>query len=901
MSTKSAAVYCSNALASLFNWDATPQGFGYWAQVYIDLRTRPELGSHADTYTTKASLTDLVAGIHGFLWHDTPQGHTYWGDVVTALRDVPPWAISAPVFNDLEGHPTGSVAAAIAVFQAATARRNRRLLAPTLAKLAAVIKTLPDYKKPFWDLVLAEAASGYDRQLSPALKCLLVQTPLQLEGIGHYLLTRAGHSDTAASAYHQDLITHMTDSPTDAIAPPLWHYLAPCISGKAVYAKPATQKIRGINALGASNSIVRQLATTAAAAHMCHWQWASAKDVLAATAPMKAVNAVLRRAMKDLELFVRPCPMQPRHGFVDSRIVVSGDDLRSIAAEAVAADPEAELLLTQFIPADYSAVLTETTLSLGKGHDGATSGASQTIFAPKSSIPEECRHLKAKAGIPDTDEFYVELVQADICLIPVQIRGGPAQMAISDYIPADLVVKKVIKASPGMDLLAWERTINNARPGDIVWAPDMSLSNHYCVHAVVHKVPCVTTFEPAVGQSLARLEAPVWDVPEWHKLAEYMKDFNGRELRSVNSDDWAKLGLAALHCSAAQCTATDAQLRLLAYGAAAHFRLMAAACLGELRHVHRTDYVDGEPHAYAPLYEALFPRGRGADRSYYTDRCFSSPPKILERALYVTQAGFTHLNWESAYGGKKWAQITRETAKFGRALRKFQRVPCAPTWAKVVRCWNYMIHQEHNGGDGALAKFGVRGRLFEKANEWPLGVLQRVHPSVLASIFEGPLTTCLPVLGKFEHPCSVTEAIGRLGESQDPVRLSLKPAPSYVIGEYLDVWQEDTYVWLGRVPMSNVGLAEAPSGWYTALAGVSARALGHLQEPKQCRGSDLRWVRSYLALGAMVCENREGVMKALRSRGVVVKVDTIEIPELALWVPVPHSHLFAKPGRGANG
>lgn len=682
---------------------------------------------------------------------------------------------------------------------------------------------------------------------------------------------------------------------------PLWNHLAPYLTGKAAYTKPTTQKIRGINALGVCNPIVDQLCSPTAASHLCSWQWASAKDVLAATDPMEGVNVNLRLAMRDLKLFVRPCPMQPRHGFVDSRIVVSGDDLRSIAAEAVAADPEAELLLTQFIPADYSAILTETTLSLGKGHDGATSGASETIFAPKSSVPKACRHLKTKAGIPDTDEFYVELVQSGTCLIPVQIRGGPAQMAISDYIPADLVVKKVIQASPGIDLLAWERTINNARPGDIVWAPGMSLSNHYCVHAVVHKVPCVTTFEPAVGQSLARLEAPVWDAPDWHKLAEYMKDFNRRELPSAYSYDWAQLGLAALHCSATQCTATDAQLRLLAYGAAAHFRLMAAACVGELRHISRTEKADGEPYALASLYETVFRGKCVTERSCYTDRCFCCPPKILERALSAVQAGFTDLNWESAYGGKKWAQITRETAKFGRALRKFQRVPCAPTWAKVVQRWNYMIHQEHNGGDGALAKFGVHFRMFEKANEWSLGVLQGVRISVLASIFGGPLTACLPLLNKFQGPCSASEVIGRPGEPQDPVHLLLRLAPTFTTEKYLDVWQTAPSVWIGSVPRSEGGLAEAPSDWYTGLTAVPAPALGHLQEPKQSRSSTPRFARSYLALGALMGANPWGVMKALREQGAYARVDTIEIPELALRVPVSGARLFVQPGRGANG
>src|SRR6185437_13355334 len=73
-------------------------------------------------------------------------------------------------------------------------------------------------------------------------------------------------------------------------------------------------------------------------------------------------------------LFARPCPVRPRHGFVDSQVVPTVKDARALLNLAQEVDPEAELLIMEYIQAHYNAIWTPGRFVIGPGHDGATSG-----------------------------------------------------------------------------------------------------------------------------------------------------------------------------------------------------------------------------------------------------------------------------------------------------------------------------------------------------------------------------------------------------------------------------------------------------------------------------------------------------------------------------------------------
>ena len=156
--------------------------------------------------------------------------------------------------------------------------------------------------------------------------------------------------------------------------------------------------------------------------------------------------------------FARPCPMRPRHGFVESRIVATKEECRAVWEETKAADPRGELLLMPYINAAQSAVVTPAAVVIGKGHDGATSGAAGCITLPLAHLNLEQFDLES-LGVLDTPYFEsVRNSEYGKQISIVQIRDGarPPE-TLGNFIPRDVTVTNVLTA--GGDLLEWERLI----------------------------------------------------------------------------------------------------------------------------------------------------------------------------------------------------------------------------------------------------------------------------------------------------------------------------------------------------------------------------------------------------------------------------------------------------------
>ncbi len=107
-----------------------------------------------------------------------------------------------------------------------------------------------------------------------------------------------------------------------------------------------------------------------------------------------------------LGYFSRPCPMRPRHGFVDSRKITSVEEADVLIRETLAADPEAEIVTMPLIEAACSGIWTTGLLTIGVGNDGATAGTSaRTLPALGKLVTAD---TMAKAGVQDTP--YVEIL-----------------------------------------------------------------------------------------------------------------------------------------------------------------------------------------------------------------------------------------------------------------------------------------------------------------------------------------------------------------------------------------------------------------------------------------------------------------------------------------------------------
>ena len=195
------------------------------------------------------------------------------------------------------------------------------------------------------------------------------------------------------------------------------------------------------------------------------------------------------------QTFARPCPLRPRHGFIDSRRVSTVEELRALVAHVLSVEPEGEVLLMPYVNARRSAVMTRNQVTVGLGHDGATGGKPGAVVFPLSHV-----------DIPHADGVSHGYVESVISINDevkfTQLRDGPPSPAPAvTWIPQDVTVQRVLV--PTDDALAWELTCQNAQRGDFAHIPGGTMVCHAAVHCVLHGIPLTFAQEPPrIGDTL---------------------------------------------------------------------------------------------------------------------------------------------------------------------------------------------------------------------------------------------------------------------------------------------------------------------------------------------------------------------------------------------------------------
>lgn len=393
-------------------------------------------------------------------------------------------------------------------------------------------------------------------------------------------------------------------------------------------------------------------------------------------------------------VFARPCPVRPRHGFVDSRLCTSIDELISVWNEAKAADPDAEMIVCSMIDAAHNAILTDTTITIGPGHDGATSGKDAII------LPVTGKGLINADALPAfgiTEAAYIELVytkQSEVWphatkAYITQVRNGPAiDCATADYVPVATTVTEIITVERDYNLLEWEALINSKEltKGCVVYHPGGSIASHYGVHCVLHKVPYITSKQPRIGDVLEptkRSTIDFRDVREGLQLSlstEYDRllcNYRTQTAIHKQAERMLMLSLYALHGFAGL---TKAESLLLGFAVGNLIRLSMAACLAELRHFEPIRRQQGCRNRHDVYIEYFTDAGRGL------------------RKLRFAAEIFARGDWPRSYGGKAWASCTEATIElFNAAIRLFHR-PHETQFTALIECFNTLVNCAHNNG-----------------------------------------------------------------------------------------------------------------------------------------------------------------------------------------------------------
>lgn len=380
--------------------------------------------------------------------------------------------------------------------------------------------------------------------------------------------------------------------------------------------------------------------------------------------PFRVHRASAVRPEALLGCFARPCPMRPRHGFVDSRVIHNLDESTELIEETVQADPEAEIVTMPKIDAAHSGVWTPGMLVVGRGHDGATAGTSAWTVPALGQIVS--KKLESDAGVNEAP--YVELLWKAEEEKPhqlVQLRDGPKLHCEQDYVPQKRIVTRILVAAG--DLLAWEDTMRSAEIGTVVYHPNGSMASHYAIHAVLNHVPVLVSREPVLGEVL---EPTSSEAPRDPDLDALRAGYTLAAQLQVTYVTAAHIMLAGCHHISVWSGRHDTMLGL-AMGMA--YRLTVIAALAEMRHAPDTG-------KRKPGRDSIY------DGSWATTHT-EAAHRDFERALEA----FHGQTWCRNYGGAKWFFFARWAALMQNALLERDA-------SLALQAFNQLVHCAHNTG-----------------------------------------------------------------------------------------------------------------------------------------------------------------------------------------------------------
>lgn len=486
-------------------------------------------------------------------------------------------------------------------------------------------------------------------------------------------------------------------------------------------AKPRTQKARGLRVLVGlrhTNQII-QLARN----------------------PISSTVSALQ-----FPLFARPCPVKPRHGFVESRKVTSLDELNAVITETRQADPYGEVLLMKPIRATYSGIVTDNTVTIGRGTDGATSGT-KSIAIPCMSDLRKALTLKTEylymlnghkkscpvralryASVRPGHAVFLETVGTQI----VQLRTGPAVDYTQTWYSSEsnITIMAVETFETSVPFLEYEQKLQELKAqtyypaSTVIHLPGQTLTSHYAVQAISRGFTvCTEMMQPILNacKSFETGTSCLYINDAYRAKVLHARAVSHTVIPSRATLQWAISviqGLSATRHTLQSITLLVAAGSLLA-------RTGIALCLGEHRHFWEFGPGRYRMSACAPTYppfemiSCLGSNNAKMDReSFYADVFKLDWNDIatwhrMQTILLGVEYDFNlEGQWNPSYGGPKWGQCTRATLQLIQAMMPFllmtdkkpgpsgETLNCTTHTQinDIIACANRLITLSHNSG-----------------------------------------------------------------------------------------------------------------------------------------------------------------------------------------------------------
>lgn len=412
-------------------------------------------------------------------------------------------------------------------------------------------------------------------------------------------------------------------------------------------------------------------------------------------------------------LFARPCPLTPRPGFVDSRVVKTQAEVMQAWEETRRADPKGEMLLMPFIEAKWNICVSPGHLTIGPGNDGATAGKKGCATFPiNPQQPAFYDELCKVSSI--TDALHLEaVVKAEgnfLCL--VQARNGPLLPSSSsvDFIPSQVVVKRVIR--PLDDLLEWEAKVKELTTGDVVYSGTHTLGSHAALHCIGKGIPFITSARPKVGDVLIPPKGmPKADMDALRRGIAWglSTAINGKSLSEPpwNSHPERLRQMSMMILYGLHHYPALVEEHTFWIGAAGAVMLRIGLACGQ-----------GESHSEAPGCPCQGYHGEllNADSLTWTAKSLAFLPK-MHQGFYINGMSSDGVPQLSGIGGHNWGRCVFSLFALNRALRACCRKSARERdLLALLVALNKAVDQAHNGA-WWLNRYGVGPGDFKEATD----------------------------------------------------------------------------------------------------------------------------------------------------------------------------------------
>lgn len=421
--------------------------------------------------------------------------------------------------------------------------------------------------------------------------------------------------------------------------------------------------------------------------------------------------------------FARPCPLVPRHGFVESRLVSSLEEVEALLKETHEHDKEGELILMDRLSGKHSAVMTATGVSWGMSNDGVTSGKGVNLHIPAPSGKFDAMFLPF-LGLPANANqgVYAELVEDNGAVCVVQMRLGPKQQgqAPKRYtVGLSNMIRHILRPESD-DLIVWDKKLNDPNnklrcAQTLIWLPGQTMASHFAVQGIANGYNVSVEKEcpiEVLGVLRPDTSAPIdMDEADYKTLAKMFEAEKKTRFWDYPRD--VLLSVGVLH-SLPYWSNEHHLLALRARGAMIAARYGLAACLGESRHhLHMSETPAKVP--WDKLIEAN-PNlgGMRPSRSYVFVRSFAMPWEMgqdLAKAAAADMqiAGQPPVTDHLAKGGKlgeygasfmghRWEWAALRVHDLHAAINRFTNDPNKTNWGVILGHYNEIINAAHNGG-----------------------------------------------------------------------------------------------------------------------------------------------------------------------------------------------------------